>query len=168
MDRTVRFPSPASLFRRSVAEAKAGEGYLCSPRFHGGHEWGEGFIASDLSRYQNHQPGQASVHASSIHSLYPLLKASMLVRSTSMTERLRPVTPGELLEEDFLLPLRVSQSRLSREIKVPRQRISDIVAGRQSMTTGVDSRLCRFFGLSEGYWLRAQQEHDAEAERGIQ
>lgn len=75
---------------------------------------------------------------------------------------LKPVTPGELLLEEFLVPLELSQYRLAKEIDVPAQRIGEIVAGRRAITADTDLRLCRFFGLSNGYWLRAQVAHDTE------
>lgn len=75
---------------------------------------------------------------------------------------MKPITPGEILKEDFLGPMGISQYRLAKEIKVPAQRIGEIVAGRRSITADTDLRLCRFFGLSKGYWLRAQVEHDTE------
>ena len=73
-----------------------------------------------------------------------------------------PVTPGELLREEFLLPMGISQYRLAKEIGVPAQRISEIVSGKRSITADTDLRLCRFFGLSNGYWLRAQVAYDSE------
>jgi addiction module HigA family antidote len=76
--------------------------------------------------------------------------------------KLKPVTPGEILQEDFLKPMRMTQYRLAKEIGVPAQRIGDIVAGKRSITADTDLRLCRFFGLSNGYWLRAQAAHDTE------
>ena len=80
--------------------------------------------------------------------------------------KLRPVTPGEILLEEFLKPMDLSQYRLAKEIDVPAQRISEIVAGKRAVTADTDLRLCRFFGLSSGYWLRAQAAHDTEvAER---
>ena len=77
-------------------------------------------------------------------------------------ERLDPVTPGELLKEEFLEPLGLSQYRLAKEIGVPAQRIGQIVLGRRSITADTDLRLCRFYGLSDGYWLRAQAAYDTE------
>ncbi len=77
-------------------------------------------------------------------------------------EKLDPVTPGELLLEEFLKPMGISQYRLAKEIGVPAQRISEIVAGKRSITADTDLRLCKFFGLSNGYWLRAQAAHDME------
>ena len=76
--------------------------------------------------------------------------------------KLPPVTPGELLQEEFLQPLGITKYRLAKEIGVPAQRIGEIVAGRRAITADTDLRLCRFFGLSSGYWLRAQAAHDTE------
>ena len=82
--------------------------------------------------------------------------------------KLKPVTPGELLLEEFLKPMGISQYRLAKEIGVPAQRIGEIVAGKRVITADTDLRLCRFFGLSNGYWLRAQAAHDTEvAERNL-
>ena len=75
---------------------------------------------------------------------------------------LKPVTPGELLSEEFLKPMGLSQYRLAKEILVPPQRISEIVAGQRAISADTDLRLCRFFGLSNGYWLRAQTAYDTE------
>lgn len=77
-------------------------------------------------------------------------------------DRLPNIHPGEVLREEFLIPLGISQYRLAKEIGVPAQRIGEIVAGRRAITADTDLRLCRFFGLSNGYWLRAQAAHDTE------
>lgn len=77
-------------------------------------------------------------------------------------KKLAPVTPGELLLEEFLVPMGLSQYRLAKEIGVPAQRISEIVAGKRAVSADSDLRLCRFFGLSNGYWLRAQAAYDTE------
>lgn len=80
----------------------------------------------------------------------------------------KPVTPGELLQEEFLKPMEISQYRLAKEVGVPAQRIGDIVRGKRSITADTDLRLCWFFGLSNGYWLRAQAAYDTEiAERAL-
>jgi len=76
--------------------------------------------------------------------------------------KLKPVTPGELLREEFLVPMALSQYRLAKEIGVPAQRIGEIIAGKRAITADTDLRLCRFFGLSNGYWLRAQAAYDTE------
>jgi len=76
--------------------------------------------------------------------------------------KLKPVSPGELLSEEFLKPMGISQYRLAKEIGVPAQRIGAIVAGKRAITADTDLRLCKFFGLSDGYWLRAQAAYDTE------
>lgn len=76
-----------------------------------------------------------------------------------------PVTPGELLLEEFLKPLGISQYRLATAIDVPQSRIQAIVKGKRAITADTDLRLARFFGLSQGYWLRAQAAHDIEVAR---
>ncbi len=75
---------------------------------------------------------------------------------------LDPVSPGELLWEEFMSPMGLSRYRLAKEIGVPAQRIGDVVNGKRSITADTDLRLCRFFGLSDGYWLRAQAAFDIE------
>jgi addiction module HigA family antidote len=76
--------------------------------------------------------------------------------------KLKLITPGDLLREEFLIPMGLTKYRLAKEIRVPAQRIGEIVAGKRAITADTDLRLCRFFGLSNGYWLRAQAEHDTE------
>ena len=82
-----------------------------------------------------------------------------------MAEYLDPVTPGELLKEEFLDPMGISQYRLAKEIGVPAQRIGQIVLGKRSITADTDLRLCKFFGLTDGYWLRVQAAYDTEVAR---
>jgi addiction module HigA family antidote len=79
-----------------------------------------------------------------------------------MSRKLKPVSPGEMLAEEFLKPLGLSNYRLAKEIGVPAQRIGEILAGKRSITPDTDLRLCRFFGLSDGWWLRLQADYDTE------
>jgi len=79
-----------------------------------------------------------------------------------MSGKLKPVPPGEVLAEEFLKPLGMSNYRLAKEIGVPAQRIGEILAGRRGITVDTDLRLCRFFGLSDGCWLRLQADFDTE------
>ena len=79
--------------------------------------------------------------------------------------KITPVSPGEMLQEEFLKPLGLTAYRLAKDIDVPVTRVYDIVAGKRSITADTDLRLCRFFGLSDGYWLRAQVAHDTEVAR---
>ena len=78
---------------------------------------------------------------------------------------IHPVSPGEMLMQEFLVPLGMSQYRLAKEIGVPAQRIGEIAAGRRAITADTDLRLCRFFGLSDGWWLRLQAKFDTEIAR---
>ena len=76
-----------------------------------------------------------------------------------------PVSPGEMLEEEFLKPMGLTEYRLAKDIGVPPQRIGDIVAGKRSITADTDLRLCRYFGLSDGWWLRGQANYDLAVAR---
>lgn len=82
-----------------------------------------------------------------------------------MTVRLEPVSPAEMLTEEFLTPLGLSKYRLAKEIGVPAQRIGEIAAGRRAITADTDLRLCRFFGLSDGWWLHLQVDYDMHLAR---
>ena len=76
-----------------------------------------------------------------------------------------PISPGEMLDEEFLKPLGLTKYRLAKAIGVPPQRIGDIVAGKRSITADTDLRLCRYFGLSDGWWLRGQASCDTAIAR---
>lgn len=82
-----------------------------------------------------------------------------------MPKTMTPVSPGEMLVEEFLKPLGITKYRLAKSIGVPAQRIGDIVAGKRSITADTDLRLCRFFGLSDGWWLKLQAMHDTAIAR---
>ncbi len=73
---------------------------------------------------------------------------------------IKPVFPGEILEEEFLKPWGLSKHRLAKDIGVPPQRIGDIFAGKRAVTADTDLRLYRYFGLSDGWWLRGQAAYD--------
>ncbi len=82
-----------------------------------------------------------------------------------MNQKIAPITPGELLNEEFLLPLGITKYRVAKEIGVPAQRIGDIVAGKRAITADTDLRLCKYFQLSSGYWLRVQNKYETEIAR---
>ena len=85
-----------------------------------------------------------------------------------MTTMLKNPHPGEILQEEFLKPLEMSQNHLAQAISVPANRINEIIRGRRGITADTDLRLARFFKLSEGYWLRLQNTFDMmEARREI-
>jgi antitoxin HigA-1 len=75
------------------------------------------------------------------------------------------VTPGEILLEEFLKPMGLSQNALARSIHVPPRRINEIVLGQRAVTADTDLRLARYFGLSEGFFLGLQSDHDLRARK---
>ncbi|MBI5756545.1 MAG: HigA family addiction module antidote protein [Nitrospirae bacterium] len=74
-------------------------------------------------------------------------------------------TPGEILLEEFLKPMGITQYRLAKEIGVPQRRIGEIIAGKRAITTDTGLRLSRFFGLSDGFWERLQIDYDLAVHR---
>lgn len=85
------------------------------------------------------------------------------------TNRMRPVHPGEILREEFLIPLGMSAHALAMELKVPAPRINDIVRERHSITPDTALRLARYFGTTPQFWLNLQTSYDlkiAEREMG--
>src|SRR5947209_9911539 len=82
-----------------------------------------------------------------------------------MPERLPNVHPGEVLLEEFLKPLGISQNKLARETKVPPRRVNEIVLGKRSITPDTALRLARYFGTSEKLWLGLQMDFDLEEAR---
>jgi addiction module HigA family antidote len=80
-------------------------------------------------------------------------------------KRIAPTSPGETLRDEFLKPMGLSNYRLAKEIDVPAQRIGDIIAGKRGITAETDLRLCRFFGLTDGWWLRLQGDYDTRLAR---
>ena len=86
-------------------------------------------------------------------------------KSSITTDMIDNSTPGEMLLEDFILPFGLSQNALARAIRVPPRRINEIVLGKRRITADTDLRLARYFGLSEGFWLRVQAEYDLMEKR---
>jgi addiction module HigA family antidote len=78
---------------------------------------------------------------------------------------MEPVHPGEILSEEFLKPLNVSQYRMAKDISVPARRINEIVHGKRSITADTALRLSRYFGMSERFWLNLQSRYDLETEK---
>jgi addiction module HigA family antidote len=71
-------------------------------------------------------------------------------------------TPGEILLEEFLKPMAITQYRLAKEIGVPQRRIGEIVAGKRAITADTGLRLSRFFGMSDSFWIGLQVDFDRE------
>ena len=80
-------------------------------------------------------------------------------------KELPPIHPGEILLEEFLEPMGISQYRLARDINVPPRRINEIVLGKRSITPDTALRLSLFFGLSERFWMNLQTRYDIEMEK---
>jgi antitoxin HigA-1 len=82
-----------------------------------------------------------------------------------MSKKLPPVHPGEILLEEFLKPMGLSQYRVAKDIGVPARRINEIVHGQRTITADTALRLSRFFGMSERFWLNLQVRYDLEVEK---
>jgi addiction module HigA family antidote len=76
-----------------------------------------------------------------------------------------PIHPGEILLEEFLEPMELSQYRLAKDISVPARRINEIVHGKRGVTADTALRLARYFGTSERFWMNLQIRHDLEVEK---
>ena len=82
-----------------------------------------------------------------------------------MAKRLRNIHPGEVLLEEFLNPMGISQNALARAIGVPPRRVNEIILGKRAITADTALRLATFFGTSEGFWLGLQADYDLEETR---
>jgi antitoxin HigA-1 len=82
-----------------------------------------------------------------------------------MNKRLAPIHPGEILLEEFLRPMNISQYKLAKDISVPARRINEIVHGVRAITPDTALRLSRYFGLSERFWINLQTRYDLEVEK---
>jgi addiction module HigA family antidote len=83
----------------------------------------------------------------------------------SETPMMAPIHPGEMLKEDFLGPLGVSEYRLAKAIGVPPRRINEIVHGTRRISADTALRLSRYFGMSDGFWMNLQGHYDIEVEK---
>ena len=79
--------------------------------------------------------------------------------------RLPPIHPGEILLEEFLKPMNISQYRLAKSTSVPARRINEIVHGKRSITADTALRLSKFFGMSDRFWMNLQTRYDLESEK---
>jgi addiction module HigA family antidote len=82
-----------------------------------------------------------------------------------MVRKLAPIHPGEILLEEFLEPMEISQYRLAKDISVPARRINEIVHGKRSISADTTLRLSKFFGTTERFWLNLQTRYDLEVEK---
>jgi len=82
-----------------------------------------------------------------------------------MTDKLLPVHPGEILQEEFIKPMNLSQNRLAIDIGVDARRINEIVLGKRAISADTALRLARYFGTTDRFWLNLQSRFDLEVER---
>ena len=92
-------------------------------------------------------------------------KSSIITDKNMDKKRLPPIHPGEILLEEFLKPMGISQYRLAKDIHVPARRINEIVLGKRAISPDTALRLSRYFSLSERFWLNLQARYDLEMEK---
>jgi len=80
-------------------------------------------------------------------------------------KKIEPIHPGEILLEEFLKPMGISQYRLAKDINVPARRINEIIHGKRSVSVDTALRLSRYFSLSERFWLNLQTRYDIEVQK---
>lgn len=91
-------------------------------------------------------------------------RLSLEERAMSIS-RMSPIKPGEVLLEEFLKPMGISQYRLAKDISVPPRRINEIVHGKRAITANTALRLSQYFGTSERFWMNLQTRYDLEIEK---
>ena len=82
-----------------------------------------------------------------------------------MAKKLEPIHPGEVLSEEFLIPLEITQYRLAKDINVPARRINEIVLGKRAISADTALRLSKYFGNSAEFWLNLQARYDLEVQK---
>ncbi len=82
-----------------------------------------------------------------------------------MTKKLSPITPGDILLEEFLKPMNITQSQLSKDIKVPANRISQVIHGKREITADTALRLGKYFGIEPEFWLNLQVRYNMKIAR---
>lgn len=89
----------------------------------------------------------------------------IIIRGKSMEKKLSPITPGDVLFEEFLRPLSITQSQLSKDINVPANRISQIIHGKREITADTALRLGKYFGIEPEFWLNLQMRYNMKIAR---
>ena len=82
-----------------------------------------------------------------------------------MDQKIAPIHPGEILSEEFLRPMSITQYRLAKDISVPPRRINEIIQGQRAVTADTALRLARFFGTSDIFWLNLQARYDLDIQK---
>ncbi|MDH3349687.1 MAG: HigA family addiction module antitoxin [Desulfobulbaceae bacterium] len=94
-----------------------------------------------------------------------MLKSLIIIRGEAMAKKLSPITPGDVLLEEFLKPMEISQNQLARDIKVPANRISQIIHGKREITADTALRLGKYFGIEPEFWLNLQVRYNMKVAR---
>lgn len=93
------------------------------------------------------------------------LRLLIIIKKTVKMEKLPNIHPGEILLNEFLEPLEITAYRLSKDLKIPQTRISEIIKGRRRITADTALRLSKYFGNSAKFWLGLQDDYDIEEEK---
>ena len=93
------------------------------------------------------------------------LRSQIITEVNSMKKKMAPIHPGEILMQEFLRPLEITQYRLSKDIFVPARRINEIVHGKRAISADTALRLSRYFGTSERFWMNLQSRYDLEKQK---
>ena len=93
------------------------------------------------------------------------MKLWIIIRGSDMTDKLSPITPGDVLLEEFLKPMGISQSQLAKDISVPANRISQVVHGKREITADTALRLGKYFGIEPEFWLNLQVRYNMKIAR---
>lgn len=88
------------------------------------------------------------------------LKLLIIIRGRDMTKKLSPITPGDVLLEEFLKPMEITQNKLAQDINVPANRVSQIIHGKREITADTAIRLGKYFGIEPEFWLNLQMRYN--------
>ena len=89
----------------------------------------------------------------------------IIIRGKIMTKKLSPITPGDVLLEEFLRPMNITQSQLSKDINVPANRVSQVIHGKREITADTALRLGKYFGIEPEFWLNLQVRYNMKTAR---
>ena len=94
-----------------------------------------------------------------------MLKSSIIIKENNMAKKLSPITPGDVLLEEFLKPMEISQNQLAKDINVPPNRVSQIIHGKREITADTALRLGKYFGIEPEFWLNLQVRYNVKVAR---
>lgn len=121
------------------------------------------FLRDYTSRFPVTLARRAAKKLSMLHYALDLKDLKLIL----MKKKLPPIHPGEILFEEFLEPMGISQYRLAKDVGVPPRRINEIVLGKRGISADTALRLARYFGMSTGFWMNAQNHYDLEVQKDL-